>query len=291
MVKTGQTSIRRVRFLPPATDVGDIEVNTLKGIRDRGGSREFLTPQRLDFDLLFLVGSGATTHTVDFTEYTLGPGDLLWIRAGQVHQWGNIDNIDGPVAMFGPHTLDLRIQERLRAARVSPRVHWPRADLDATPVTHAMNLLVACGDLTAAGELRQSVLSQTVAALLLLLTLIDDESQVDASEPVPEAFTWFRDHIEVHFRQWHQVRDYADRLGYSARTLSRLTRQQTGLSAKELIDERILLEAKRQLSHTYTSVAQIAEELGFDDASNFSSYFRRQANVTPGAFRTWSRGL
>ena len=291
MVKTGQSSIRRVRFLPPAADVGAIELNTLKGIRDRGGPREFLTPQRLDFDLLLAIGSGTATHTVDFTEYALHRGHLLWVRAGQVHQWGAINDIEGPVVMFGPHTVDQRIQEMLQAGRLPTRVHWGSAELEGTPVAQAIDLLVGCGGLAAASELRQSVLSQGLAALLLLLTLIDDKDDAGAREPVPEAFTWFRDHIEEHFREWHHVSEYADRLGYSARTLSRLARQQTGLSAKELIDERILLEAKRQLSHTDASVSEIAEELGFDDASNFSSYFRRQATMTPGVFRSWSRGL
>lgn len=291
MVKMGQTSIRRVRFRPPAPDVGDIEVNTLEGIRDRGGPREFLTPQRLDFDLLVAVVSGAATHTVDFTEYALRPGDLLWVRAGQVHRWGAIDDVEGPVALFGPHALDQRTQEMLRAVRVRPRVHWASAELDGTPVAHAIGLLVGTGGLTAAGELRRSVLSRSLAALLLLLTLVDDKDGEGAAAPAPEAFIWFRDHIEEHFWEWHQVSEYADRLGYSTRTLSRLTRRQTGLSAKELIDERILLEAKRRLSHTDASVFEIADGLGFDDASNFSSYFRRQAEMTPGVFRTWSRGL
>ena len=92
-----------------------------------------------------------------------------------------------------------------------------------------------------------------------------------------------------HFSTWHQVSQYADRLGYSARTLNRLARQHTGLSAKQLIDERIILEAKRQLSHTDISVAEIAAQLGFDDASNFSSYFRRHTATTPATFRASSR--
>ena len=46
-----------------------------------------------------------------------------------------------------------------------------------------------------------------------------------------------------------------------------------------------MLEAKRQLSHADASVAEIAEQLGFDDPSNFSSYFRRHTGMTPGDFR------
>src|SRR4029078_11377928 len=108
MVKTGHSSIRRVLFLPRESGVGDIEVNTLRGIRDRGGPHEFLTPQRLDFDLLVHIESGSARHTVDFTDYSFGAGDRLWVGAGQVHQWGAIADIEGPVAMFSPHAVDER---------------------------------------------------------------------------------------------------------------------------------------------------------------------------------------
>ena len=105
MVKTGHDEIRRVRFEPPAPGVGDIEVNTLRGIRDRGGPHEFLTSQRLDFDLLVQIERGAAVHTVDFDDHPLHPGDVLWVRTGQVHRWGTISEIEGPVVMFGPHSI------------------------------------------------------------------------------------------------------------------------------------------------------------------------------------------
>src|SRR3954469_14984908 len=111
MVKMRHSTIRRVRFLPPDVGVGDIEVNTLRGIRDRGGPHEFLTPQRLDFDLLLHLESGSARHTVDFTDYALEAGDVLWVRAGQVHSWGEIGDIEGPVVMFGPHTVDERTRD------------------------------------------------------------------------------------------------------------------------------------------------------------------------------------
>ena len=50
-------------------------------------------------------------------------------------------------------------------------------------------------------------------------------------------------------------------------------------------DERIVLEAKRLLSHADSSVAEIATQPGFADPSNFSTYFHRRTGLTPGAFR------
>ena len=290
MVKTGQPVIRRVRFIPPASGVGDIEANTLKGIRDRGGPREFLTAQRLDFDLLMHIRDGAAVHTIDFTDYHLDPGDVLWVRAGQVHRWGAIDDIEGTVVLFGPHAVDDRTSHLIRSHQARPQSHWSAAELTGTPVPRALDLLTSTSDsATDPGDLRQAALAHGLALVLVQLALVEPAGGAPASRPTHEAYAWFRDHIEEHFGTWHKVGQYADRLGYSARTLNRLAREHTGLSAKQLIDERVVLEAKRQLSHADAPVSEIASLLGFDDASNFSSYFHRRVGMTPGSFRTWSR--
>ena len=284
----GHLPIRRVHFHPPGPSVVDIEVNTLRGIRDRGGPHEFLSPQRLDFDLLLHIESGETEHTVDFTVHPLRPGDVLWVRAGQVQQWGAIDQIEGTVVLFGAHTVDDGLRDLIRSRLVRPQSRWPAVDLEGLPVAQALALLVVSADprTTAQGGLLQAAIAHSLAALLAQLALVEPTAGVPAMRPTHEAFGWFRDHIEEHFHEWHKVGDYAERLGYSARTLNRLARKNTGLTAKELIDERVVLEAKRLLSHADIPVSEIAEGLGFDDASNFSSYFRRQARTTPGAFRT-----
>lgn len=289
----GQPStIRRVRYTPPTARTGDIEVNTLAGIRERGGALEFLTSQRLDFDLLYRIETGSAQHTVDFTRYPLDPGDLLWVRSGQVHRWGRIDQIEGPVAMFGQHTVDDRTRGLIRSHEPRLQSHWRAADLQGSPAEKALDLLVASGRPGADDrhDLRQNAIAHALAGLLVQLVLVQPAVSAPGLRPTHEAYGWFRDHIEQQFRAWHKVSDYADRLGYSARTLNRLARQHTGLSAKQLIDERVVLEAKRQLSHADASVAEVARNLGFEDASNFSSYFRRHTGTTPALFRSRSRG-
>ncbi|MFJ9846920.1 helix-turn-helix domain-containing protein [Kitasatospora sp. NPDC101155] len=58
------------------------------------------------------------------------------------------------------------------------------------------------------------------------------------------------------------------------------------MSAEQFLDQRILLEAKRLLAHTDLPVARCAERLGFEDAANFSTFFRRQTGQTPSRWRT-----
>lgn len=71
----------------------------------------------------------------------------------------------------------------------------------------------------------------------------------------------------------------------SEKTLSRVCLNLNGLPAKTLINQRLILEAKRLLAHTSMSVQAIGLELGFDESTNFVKFFRRETGTTPLAFR------
>jgi AraC family transcriptional regulator, transcriptional activator of pobA len=58
-----------------------------------------------------------------------------------------------------------------------------------------------------------------------------------------------------------------------------------GKTPKEIIDDRILLEAKRILAHTTESIKEISYYLGFEEPTNFIKYFKKHASVTPTEFR------
>jgi AraC-like DNA-binding protein len=114
----------------------------------------------------------------------------------------------------------------------------------------------------------------------------DREGACEASE----TYVRFRDAVEREFTRSRRVADYARSLGYAPRTLSRATETAAGVGAKEFIDRRVVLEAKRLLAHGDQSAARIADRLGFADATNFSKFFQRRAGATPIAFRAAVRG-
>lgn len=97
------------------------------------------------------------------------------------------------------------------------------------------------------------------------------------------------DLIERELGGRREVGWYARRLGVSARTLNRATERVAGRTVKELVDERIVLEAKRLLVHTTMAVDAVAERLGFDDPSNFVRFFRRLTGTTPSGLRRSER--
>lgn len=107
----------------------------------------------------------------------------------------------------------------------------------------------------------------------------------EAADPRHRLYTRFRQLVEDHFREQWQVRDYADALALNQTRLNRLCRAFTAKSAGELIQDRLVLEAQRLLIYTSASAAMIAYDLGFQDPSYFSRFFKRRTGLSPSRFR------
>lgn len=96
--------------------------------------------------------------------------------------------------------------------------------------------------------------------------------------------------IGAHYREHQPATFYAARLGLSVTHLNRVARSGTGRSLNELITDRLMAEARRNLVFSLLSVQQIAYELGYSDPAYFTRAFLRATGETPGAFRKRERG-
>lgn len=95
----------------------------------------------------------------------------------------------------------------------------------------------------------------------------------------------FKDILEKDFKNQKQVNYYAKQIIITEKRLNQATTKILGKSPKELIDDRVLLEAKRILAHTTESVKEIAYYLGFEEPTNFIKYFKKHSELTPIEFR------
>jgi AraC family transcriptional activator of pobA len=95
----------------------------------------------------------------------------------------------------------------------------------------------------------------------------------------------FRALAETHFHEQWKVSRYARQLGLTAGRLNRLCREQCGLSAARVLQQRLALEARRRLIYIDVPIARLAGELGFRDAAYFCRFFKRHAGASPRAFR------
>ncbi len=95
----------------------------------------------------------------------------------------------------------------------------------------------------------------------------------------------FKDLLEKNYKTQKQVTYYAKEMFISEKRLNQVTSKLFGKTPKEIIDDRIMLEAKRILAHTNESVKEICFYLGFEEPTNFIKYFKKHSNITPIEFR------
>ncbi|MEU9121801.1 AraC family transcriptional regulator [Streptomyces sp. NPDC048506] len=285
--------IREVAFSAPAGRPAGMEVMTLAELRGRAAACQLSTPHRPGFHHLLVLERGRLAHCVDFREHVLEPGDLLWSRPGQVQHFGDLTGAEGRLVLFESGFLD---PATAAAARIEdwygPPVRRPEG-VAARRVDEAMRQLHqefgALGGLPL--EVHLEVLRHLLAVLVLRAAFLGGPDRDGAADGEPNpTYLRFRDAVERDFTRSRRVADYARSLGYAPRTLSRATEATAGVGAKEFIDRRVALEAKRLLAHGDQSAARIADRLGFADATNFSKFFQRQTGSTPIAFRTAVRG-
>lgn len=95
----------------------------------------------------------------------------------------------------------------------------------------------------------------------------------------------FRSLLEKRYKEHWKIKDYAGQLNISVSTLNRLCHQAFNDSAKSIIKERLIIEAKRKLIYTVETLENIAYELGFKDPAYFSRFFKQCEGLSPKAFR------
>jgi len=95
----------------------------------------------------------------------------------------------------------------------------------------------------------------------------------------------FQQLLEKHFTSQRSAHFYAETLNLSLSAFSKKIKQQLGKSPSTLVQERVILESKKQLHLTYLSIKEIATKLGFDDEHYFSRYFKKYVGVSPSKFR------
>lgn len=94
-----------------------------------------------------------------------------------------------------------------------------------------------------------------------------------------------KDYIETNFKSLHAPKDYADLLHITPNALSKIVKETYNKTLSDLISERIIIEAKRELYLTNKSVEEIASELGYDDQFYFSRFFKKHTDISPSIYR------
>jgi len=289
------TRSKRIRHIAlSADDSLQLQVRQLRlrdYPKDHSGVPE--RAHRHQFHELIWISKGRGRQEIDGVEMQIKPRTMYVIAAGQVHRFVRGANLVGTIIRFADEFLPAtpshdasRIKQGLlNDPNRRLQIHVAASQIGA--IEQLLELMLA--EFTDTDDVsREAVLTHLLQILLIKLDCAADADTQIASEPADHRERQFREFlslVETHYRDQHGVDYYAGELALSPRDLSRQTTRFIGKSAKRMIEERLILEAKRHLRYTAVSVKEVAYRLGFKDPSHFSKRFKQVAGISPADYR------
>lgn len=282
----------------PVLNINEFDFTELKGDFYANRFSEHLStyhasitkPHKHNFYLtvLFLQGSGI--HEVDFNAYPIQPGSVFFLRPGQTHYWELSDNIDGYIFFHSNEFFELFFPNRRLEDYPIFHKHYGSAFVQLG--SKEINLYFKhFRDIYTEYESNRPFAYQRFALLVDLLYTdfsrrLEEQKTPEKIQPGKESEWLLKLQLLVdnHFITEKQPSYYADKLNISVKHLNKMIKLAVGKSSRDLIHERIILEAKRLLTHGNANVQEIALELGYDDTSYFSRFFKSKTNTTPVEF-------
>lgn len=139
-------------------------------------------------------------------------------------------------------------------------------------------------EFTADESIKGEMLRMLLVRLIITITRLAKKQYLRPDTINEEKFHLVRHYhlmVEIHYRKQHQVQYYAGLLNKSPKTISNIFSLYSKKTPLQVIQERIITEARRLFYYTDKSVKEIADELGFEDVSHFSKFFKKNTSLNP----------
>ncbi len=270
----------------------DLEFVHIEDIADRSRRYDWEIASHTHRGLLqvILVLTGGARVDLDDLRIDVAPPAAIVVPPSVIHAFRFRADTQGKVLTVAERVLGaVRAPEAalLDALRRGPIVVALHGGQDAARERVPALLQQIAAEFARPAPGRAAVLEWLVGALLVLLAR---EAATGASAGIgagatSAAFARFRALVEAHYVEHRPVAWFALRIGVTETTLNRLCRRLAGRTAFDLVQERLLLEARRKLVYTATPVSQLAYALGFSDPGYFCRFFRNRTGTAPTAFR------
>ena len=256
-----------------------------------------LIPHLHDYYSIFWIESGEAIHATEFVEYSLKADTILFVPPGLKHRMYLDKSVGGVYILFNEEFVQynrVNIQP-LKNYRLFNNPDFKSLitveDGNKEKLSNITNLIH--NELQNRDEYSQEIVLNLLHLFLLeSRRIFDQQNQAprEESEETPDTtIIRFKQLIEDNFIREKNVSPYAGMLNMNASCLNELTKRVTGITAGELIRNRVIEETKKLLYSSRMSGKEIAYELGFEDPAYFSRFFKKYTGMTLNEFRDNSR--
>jgi AraC-like DNA-binding protein len=253
--------------------------------------KNLMQPNRSSFYAILWFSEGSPTHLVDFQPVKIIKDSYLFIGKDVVQFFDQQHTFKAHVLLF---TDDFFCRDRLDQQFLGSSILFNTInDQEAACLTDATSALKEIWALMKRELERPKDIYQTRLLRNLLQNFLFTAERANGQRKGNSMLLYanldillqFKALIEKNYKEQRPVIYYTKLLHVSIKVLSKTTQEIVGRTPKQLIDDRVLLEAKRLLVNSTNAGKTIGYELGFNEPTNFIKYFRRHTGMTPVDFR------
>lgn len=244
-------------------------------------------PHKIAFFALLIVTDGTGKHQIDFKDYDVEKGTVLKIAKGQLHAFQDNPTYEGYLLIFTEEFIlnyfppsSISLISQLYNYHITSPLFFDK-DINEEIVRQISTELYA----------KDSYAHNNIIAAILNLYLLKLERstrtfgrEINNSKNY-DAFIQFKNLVESNYTITRNVKDYVAMMSISSKKLNQILQEFTMNAAKEFIDDYVILETKRLLVSTNNSIKEIAFEVGFDEVTNFTKFFKNKLAMTPKEFK------
>ena len=245
----------------------------------------FSQPHRHEYYEIVWALEGRGSHCIDFVEYPLNKGDIYFISPGQVH---SDTKTTGTICLitFQPDFVENNYRGQLIIDQTfyHEKTSASAVSVDDQGANDLSDLIRIMSQETSREDTNWRLVNSLLTGFLAYIQRYQAPG-VKSETLIESRMYKLYVLIDEHFRTEKQTDFYAKQLAVSNKRANEISRQHCGKTISKLIQERIILDARRELAFTTKTVKQIAHELGYDDVAYFCRFFRKAANESPLNFR------
>lgn len=245
-------------------------------------------PHQLKFYMLIFFIEGSGRHFVDFNWYPVEENSLVYLSKGQIHAFDFSQNLNGFCIVFTEKYLlgsSTSLQANFAYRLANPQIFSPVVQISKILEFNTYSNLLREEFNNLNSYNREDILDSLFAALILKLESLKQNQLINLNDASTiETYQKFTFLIEKNISISRSASFYAKEIAISYKHLNSICKKLVNKTAKSVIDDVVILHAKRSLIYSTLNIAQVANLLGFEDQTNFSKYFKKHTGLTPKSF-------
>lgn len=282
-----QSEINKVRFkegLPLEIEVIPIAETVSKH------KPAISTPHRAEFYHIFWIQKGTAEYLIDFEPVQIKVNSFLFVNKDRVKALDHKSEHDGKILLFTDNFFAKSEDDTkyLHSTLLfNDLLDILTINVKSSPALQTIFNAIET-ELTQKNDTYHYNILHNLLHNLLLMAERERRKQgfTEITKGADLDYTvLFKDLLEAQFKTLKSVSGYASQMNVSEKRLTNAITKTMGKSPKATIDERVMLEAKRLLIHTNSSIKEIGYDLGFEDPTYFIKYFRKHTGKTPIEFK------